>query len=139
MENRYVQLKRKQEEERNNFPMAFAFSDQQFKEAMEKLGLKETDTDKVYSIGGGGIIRKTDSEALSGLIKKHDKEMKEAIANDDTGEGFIFEMFSYELANHEYGYTRELEPTLDALGFTFDEVNADTKLLHGLNKARREF
>jgi hypothetical protein len=137
MTNSYLVLKKKQQEEVNNFPMAFAFNEKQFEEAMEKLGLKKTDTHKVYSFGGGGIYRRTDSEALRNMFDRHEKEMKEAIDNDSTGEGFIFDMFNYELANHEFGYTWDSEPTLEALGLTMEEVQANEKLLHGFNKAKK--
>lgn len=46
-------------------------------------------------------------------------------------------MFLYELANHEYGYTGELEDTLDALGYTAEDINADKRLLHGLERATK--
>lgn len=138
MTNTYLVLKQKHQEEVNNFPMVFAFNNKQFEEAMAKLGLTATDTDKIHSIGGGGYIRKTDSAALSELLDRHDKEMKEAIDSDTSGNGFIFDMFSYELANHEYNYTGEIGPTLDALGLTIDEINACDKLLYGLKKACRE-
>lgn len=138
MTNTYSILKQKHQEEVNNFPMGFAFSKKQLEEAMEKLGLTATDTDKVVSIGGGGFIRKTDSEALGEMWSRQKKEMKDAIDNDTTGDGFIFDMFAYELANHEYGYTGEIEPALDALGLTIDEINASESLLYGLNKAVKE-
>lgn len=137
MTNAYLILKRKQQEEVNNFPMVFAFSDKQFEEGMEKLGLTATDTSEVYSIGGGGIIRKTDSKTFGDMLEMQKKEMDEAIEADTTGDGFIFDMFSYELANHEYSYTWDIEPTLDALGLTIDEVNASDKLLNGLKKAKK--
>jgi hypothetical protein len=138
MSNTYLILKRKHQEDVNNFPMVFAFSNKQFEEAMEKLGLTVADTDKIYSIGGGGYMRKTDSEAWSEMLDRHSKEMKEAIDSDSTGEGFIFDMFAHELANHEYSYTGEIDPTLDALGLTIDEVNANAKLQRGLEMARKK-
>lgn len=138
MTNQYLILKQKYQEEVNSFPMVFAFSNEQFDEGMSKLGLTAADTDKVCSIGGGGFIRKEDSNSLSEMFNRHKKEMQAAIDNDPTGDGFILDMFDYELANHEYSYTWEIEPTLDALGLTVDDVNADSRLLHGLNKARKQ-
>lgn len=135
MANQYLALKKKHQEEVSNFPMVFAFNKEQFGKAMEQLGLSVDDTDKIYSIGGGGYIRKIDSEALHEMFERHGKERQEAIDNDETGDGFIYDMFSYELANHEYGYTGEIEDTLDALGLTYDEVNANEKLLYAFNKA----
>lgn len=135
MSNLYLVLKKKQEEEVNNFPMVFAFNNDQFKDAMEKLGLSVDDTDKIYSIGGGGYIRKIDSAAMNDMFERHTEEMQTAIASDPTGDGFIFDMFNYELANHEFVINRDVDPTLDALGFTIDEVNANERLIHGLNRA----
>jgi hypothetical protein len=136
MANKYLELKNKMQKEVDNFPMVFAFSNEQFKEAMEKLGLTENDTDKIYSIGGGGYIRKTDSEAFGELIERHEKEMQAEIDKDETGEGFIKDMFYYELCNHEYSYTRDTESTLDALDLTIQEVRASEKLSHGLQLAK---
>ena len=46
-------------------------------------------------------------------------------------------MFLAELADHEYGYTGDDDDTLDALGYTMEQVMADKRLLHGFEKARR--
>jgi len=135
MANAYYELKQKHQAEVNNFPMVFAFSKQQFAEAMEKLGLTEADTDKIYSIGGGGFIRKSDSDAFGEMFKRHAKEMQEAVDADSTGDGFVFDMFNYELANHEYVLTYDVQPALDALDLTIEQVNTDPKLKHALEKA----
>ena len=119
--NDYLSLKNKHEKEFNEFPMVFAFNDEQFKEGMKSLGLKITDTDKVYRGIAGGFYKKTDSKRLKDLLKKHATEMKEAIMADTTGEGFIYDMFNYELANHEYCVTMSIESTIDALGLTIEE------------------
>lgn len=131
MEN-YLEMKRRHEKEVNSFPMMFAFNNEQFKEGMEKLGLKENETDKIYSIGGGGYIRRSDSKSLSELMNKHDREFDEAVKESDD---FIFEMFDYELSNHEYCVTYDVSDTLRALGFTHEEVKANSRLSEGLKKA----
>lgn len=137
--NAYRELKEKQQAEVNAFPMFFAFSQSQFDEGMKKLGLEPDETDKIYKLGNtGGFYRKSDSKALHDMFDRHDKETEDAIAADETGEGFIADMFSYELSNHEYGYTRDVEPALMALGLTLDEINADQRLVHGLHKAHKE-
>ena len=135
MTNQYQILKEKQQKEFNAFPMGAAFSRKQFEEMMEKWGLLPSDKDKIVSIGSGCFIRKTDREALKELIERLDAEQQKAIADDTTGDGFIFDMFLYELGNHEYCITHDLEETLEALGLTIEEINADSRLLHGLNKA----
>ena len=137
--NAYQEMKARQQKEFDAFPMSAAFSNQQFKDMMEKWGLTVNDTDKICSIGGGCYIRKTDKEALCALINRLNNEKENAIAADLTGDGFIFDMFVYELANHEYCITYDLEDTLDALGLTAEQINADKRLTHGLNKAIKHY
>ncbi len=133
--NKYQQLKDKQEKEFNEFPLGAAFSKKQFAEMMAKWNLTVNDTDKIISIGSGCFIRKADKEQFKQLNEKLNKEIKDAVAEDKTGDSFILDMFLYELANHEYCITCELDETLDALHLTIDEINSDKRLLHGLNKA----
>lgn len=134
--NKYRALKDKQQKEVNDFPMFFAFNQKQFEEGMAKLGLSPDDTDKIYKLGNtGGFYRKSDSEALMEMFLRHSKEMAEAIKADKTGEGFIYDMFNYELGNHEYGYTWDPEPTLIACNMTMEEIKADARLLRGWEKA----
>lgn len=137
MKNLYVELKERHSKEFNNFPCFFAFNQDQFNEGMEKLGLTKNDTDKIYRGIGGMFYKKSDSQKLKDMLNRHDREMKQAIKNDITGEGFIFDMFNYELANHEYCWTMDIEDTIDALGITLEEINNNEQLLHGLNKAKQ--
>ena len=137
--NAYQEMKDRQQKEFDAFPIGAAFSNQQFQQMMKKWGLTVNDTDKICSIGGGCYIRKTDKEALRDLINRLNKEKQDAIAADTTGDGFIFDMFVYELANHEYCITYDLEDTLDALGLTAEQINADKRLTHSLNKAIKHY
>ena len=139
MKNQYEILKNRHQKEFNQFPLGAAFNEKQFDEMMEKWGLLSTDTDKILRIGSGCYIRKSDKEEFKALINRLDKEQNEAIADDQTGDGFIFDMFIYELANHEYCITHDLEDTLNALGLSIEEINADARLLHGLKKAITEY
>lgn len=136
--NKYRELKEKQGKEVNEFPMMFAFSNKQFAEGMAKLGLKENETNKLLSIGAGGFIRKSDRKAFDDMFVRQEKELKKAIEEDLTGEGFIYNMFNYELGNHEYCITWELDETLNTLGLTMEEINSNENLLHGLKKAIEE-
>lgn len=137
--NKYTELKDSQQEEINAFPLGAAFSNKQFAEMMNKWGLTENDTDKIYSIGGGCYIRKSDHTAFHEMLDRHEKERKDAIAADTTGNGYIYDMFYSELANHEYCITLDLEDTIYALGLSVDEINADNRLLRGLNKALKQY
>lgn len=136
--NRYADLKQRQQEEFAAFPMQFAFSDRQFAEAMAALGLTPADTDKVYKAPGGGIYRREDGPRLKEMMDRFDRELQSAIADDPTGDGFIYEMFLFELGNHEYGCTGDLSETLYALAYTPDSIRADPRLSHGLERARLE-
>lgn len=134
--NKYTEMKNRHQKEFNNFPMQFAFNKQQFEEGMKNLGITPEQTDKIYKLSGtGGFYLKSDSEKLHRLLEKNNKELQDAIDNDKTGENFIFDMFNYELANHEYCYTRSTESTLDALGYTQKNIDNNDNLKNGLRKA----
>lgn len=135
--NKYMELKNKIQKEVDEFPMGFAFSNEQFEKMKEELGVKEDS--ELLSIGAGGFIRKTDKDAFHELFNNKAKRIDEAIAEDKTGEGFIKDMFLYELANHEYCITYDLEDTLYALDLTYDEVMNDERLLRGLTLAKNEY
>ncbi len=134
----YVALRERQQKEVNDFPLGFAFSDSQFEEMMKEWGLKPTDTDKIARIGGGGFVRKCDSEELHRLFDRHSKELQGEIDADEEGTGFVKEMFLYEMYNHEYGYTGDPEDTLMALGLTAEDINNDPKLNAGFCAAHTE-
>ena len=138
--NKYREMKARQSKEINSFPMFFAFNNEQFAEGMRKLGLEPTDTDKIYKLGGtGGFYRKTDGAKLKDMFDRHDKEMADAIAEDTTGDGFIFDMFLYELANHEYCITYDYEDTFMAVGLTREEIYGNNSLVAGLEKATKKY
>lgn len=140
MMNRYADMRRRQQQAVNALPIGFAFSNKRFDEMMRSWGLDpEKDLDKIYKLGDtGGFYKKTDAQLIRNTFNKHDAELQAAIAEDTTGEGFIYEMFLYELDNHEYGYTRDTEDALDALGYTADEVLGAPRLKRGIEKAVTE-
>jgi hypothetical protein len=124
-------MKERHQQEINEFPMFFAFGNQQFEEGIRKLGLEPSDTDKIYNIGAGGYIRKTDAKRLQEIFDRHERELRNAMAN----EKFAYDAFDYELGNHEYVITYDITDTLNALGFTIEEVENDEMLSDALNKA----
>ena len=137
--NKYAELRNRQQKEFDALPLGFAFSQKQFDEMMQDWGLdSEKDIKNIYSIGAGGYIQKKDADLLHKTYASHEKEMAAAITDDKTGDGFIYQMFLYELNNHEYGYTGDSEETLDALDYTMEQVQADARLLHGFEKARKK-
>lgn len=73
----YKEMQQRHQKEVNEFEgMFFAFSNKQLKEGLEKVGLNENDTDKIYSIDGGGFIRKDRSEAFHAMFKRQREEAK---------------------------------------------------------------
>lgn len=135
--NQYLEMKKRQQEEINQLPLGFAFSNKQFEEMMQNWGLSPTDTDKICSIGAGGYIQKKDLMLLSRTLERHSNERDAAIAADKTGDGFIYEMFLTELADQEFGYTGDAESTLFALGYEWKQIEDDARLRHGLEKAEK--
>jgi hypothetical protein len=134
--NTYQELRDRQQEEVNAFPIAFAFNDTQFAAGMRKLGLDPSETDRICGLAGtGGFYRRNDADALHEMLDRHEKERQDAMAGDSTGDGYIFDMFFCELADHEYGYTRDLTDTLEALEFTTEDIEKDKRLQRGLKKA----
>lgn len=127
----YLQMKARHQKEVEAFPMAFAFNNEQFADGMKKLNIEVTDTKNILSIGGSGFIRRTDADNLSAMFDRIHAEEAEARKNDD----YLFQMFAYELANHEYNYTWDLTDTLQSLGLTFAEVKANQQLHDALVKA----
>jgi hypothetical protein len=135
MTNLYKELKNNHQNEVNSFPIFFAFSEDQFEEGMKTLRLKPYEKELICSVGMGGFILKADVEDYNNMFSRQDEEMKLSINDYETGENFIFDMFNYELSNHEYTYTYEIDDTISALGFTIEEIEADERLLRGLNRA----
>lgn len=132
---KYTELKDRQQTEVNEFPLGFAFGQEQFDRMMREWGLNPEDTDKIYSIGGGGFVRKSDADAMHEMFARHEAERK-AMMNDDD---YLYDMFRYELANHEYGYTYDVSDTLDALGLTLEQINTDKKLSKAFDKALKKY
>lgn len=135
----YRELRDRQQKEFNELPLGFAFSDKQFDEMMGKWGLApEKDLDKIYRIPGGGFIQKKDHKHFHEVLDRHNAEMEAAKAADEDGTGFLYQMFLFELDNHEYGYTGEYEDTLESLGLTMKDVHKSVRLTRALEKAAKE-
>jgi len=133
--NVYSELNERHQQEFNEFPMVFAFSKEQLDKAMVKLGLDPGDTDKVVGFFGGGIYRKSDQGKLDELLERQRREKQQAIDDDKTGKGYIFHMFYAVLDGHEFGFTEELDDSLELLGLTMEEIEKSKPLKRGLKLA----
>ena len=135
----YEELKQRHQREVNELPFFFAFSNEQFSAGMAKFNLSPDDTDKIYRFPGtGGYYLRTDAKLIHDTLNRHEAERKAAIEADTKGDCYIFQMFLYELRNHEFPYTWRLDDTLDALGLTIEEVDNSIPLTNGLRKAIAE-
>ena len=105
---KYPELQDKIQAEITAFPMVFAFSKEQLKEALRKLNAKPSEC---VNIGSGGIIKATDQKAYYEMHKRID-DMKEEAMEDDA---FLIEAIRYELGNHEYSYTHDPTDAIECL------------------------
>lgn len=143
MSNLYQTMRDRQQAEVNDYLKEgafFAFSDKQFKAGLEKLGIAEEDAGKRLSRLGstGGYMVKERVAGLKALLDKNDQERQEAIEDPETGRQFVFDMFFYELNNHEYIITGSTEETLDALGLSWEDIKKSPILSQELNRAENE-
>lgn len=92
----YLDLMKKQQEELTNFPIAYAFSDKQLEEALEKLGAKKEECISMF--GHGDILKKSDVPAFKEMMKRHKQELLDAMKDVEFAEA----AFLYEMDNHEY-------------------------------------
>lgn len=110
----YLDLQKKHQEEFNNFPIAYAFNGKQLEEALEKLGAKKEEC--VTYMGHGDIMKRTDVPAFKEMLKRHTKEMHNALLDVNFAEA----AFLYEMDNHEYAINWDGDA--DVLGcFAIDE------------------
>ena len=94
----YKEWKNRRQSEFNALPIFYAFGQKQFREQMEKRGLTENDTDKIYAIGCGGYYLKSDADVVRAYFEKPDT--LPGLMGDS---GFAKSAFYYEMCNHEYG------------------------------------
>lgn len=132
--SKYTTLKDAWQKRYDEFPMGFAFSEQQLQEQLEKLGVKSKED--VVSIGvGGGFIRKTDIDAFKQMTKEvHDEQVK---ARDD--DEYLYQMFVYEMGNCEYQLTYDTQYVLEmGCNMRISDLK-DARVAKIWNKAKKDF
>ena len=95
----YEEFKQAQQRELDAFMekhVFFAFSNEQFREGLEKLDLAHDD--KVVSIGAGGFCRKSKVKDFIALLDKKRRGLSEHMVDFD----FAYDAFMREMYNHEY-------------------------------------
>ena len=124
----YREFKEMKQKEFNALPTMFAFSKKQLEEQMEKLG---TNKSEIVNLGYGLFMRKQDVYMLDAFEGKYEAMQKELMENDD----FLLDAFLYELRNHEYIVTYEVEDALEVFDLTVEDVKNDKRMLVAINKA----
>lgn len=139
--NLYTQLKATQQKRVNKYMEGctfFAFTDKQFSEGLKQLNI-EGKEGAIVSLGDtGGYILKEKVKGFMDILKQNRAEFERALADQDTGRQFAFDMFYTELANHEYSYTGNQWEALDALGITADDLKSSAMLQEALAEAKAE-
>jgi len=130
---KYEELKAKHQQEVNDLPIYFAFGNEQLEKLTQELGFKDQDEllKNVFTIGAGSIILNKDKDKVFNTFLEHDKAMLKAFENDE----FLLSAFEYELANHEYIITYEIEPTLCALGIKLTEYQTNERYKNIMQQA----
>ncbi len=100
----YQEYRKQRQEQVNALPIFWAFSNEQFLNAMRERGYrprKDTEpsyyADEVCSIGGGGYFLKKDKDVIVDFFNQPDpldEMMKDPAFAEDA--------FMYEMGNHEY-------------------------------------
>ena len=129
----YWDLKKKHEQEISDFPIAFAFSDEQLEKALEKLGADISEVCTVLKCGD--VVKKTDAKALLDMLRRHEQEIVDLILGD---ENVAYETFLSEMDNHEYAINWDGDDdVLGCFNLTYDDL-VDLDLINAYNKARHE-
>lgn len=110
----YLDLQKRQQQELTDFPIAYAFSDKQLTEALEKLGAEKSECVTVF--GHGDVVKKKDVPALLAMLKRHTQELHDALQDKDFAEA----AFLYEMDNHEYAINWDGDADIFAC-FSLDE------------------
>ena len=92
----YLELQKQQRKELEDFPIAYAFNEEQLKQALEKLNATKKECVTVW--GCGDILKRTDVPAFKEMLKRHREEIHELLKDEQAAE----EAFLYEMDNHEY-------------------------------------
>lgn len=137
MGNQYAIMLNKHQHEHDNFEGIGACIAKQFEQEMfKKLGV--SGFDEVVHLGWGMFCRKDRLDDYKAMIERQHKELDDAIKADQTGAGFVKDMFYYELANHECQLTGDPTDALMALGYSIKQVREDKVLFNGYQLAINE-
>ena len=115
----YLDVKNRHQKEFEEFPIAYAFNDEQLKEALAKLGATKEECVSVF--GHGDIVKRENADKLIELLEYQREELLQRMRDNPI---FAEEAFLYEMDNHEYAINHSGdEDVLDRFGITFEHIN----------------
>lgn len=116
----YEEMIKKHSKEVEKFPIIWAFGKDQLENGLREWGLttKNSDLQKIVSIGCGGYMRKTDIAEWHNLLKKQDKELRELMKDFD----WLVDAFEYEMWNHEYDINMDADYDVLSCFYNVDKL-----------------
>lgn len=118
MKTAYEKLTDRQRKEFNELPIAYAFNDEQLKEALERLGVNDI-SECCTIFGHGDIVKKENAHKVIDTMKRHNQEIHEAMKDPE----FAYDAFLYEMKNHEYAINWSAdEDVLSCFGMDTDDL-----------------
>lgn len=131
-EKTYKEFKKEKQEKFDNFEgKIFAFSKTQLEKGMKRLNAEPKD---FYNMGCGMFILKSRIKEFEKMMDDFDNELKEKLHQDYN---FCYDAFKYELSNHEYNITYELNDTLNSLDLAYEEVMNNEIIKKALENAKK--
>lgn len=122
----YLDLQKRHQKELEDFPITYAFNDEQLEEALEKLGATKEECITVF--GHGDIVKREDAKRFIEMLERHTKEIKQHLIDDVE---FAEAAFLYEMDNHEYAINWSAdEDVLDCFCIDWEFIRK-----HGLQMA----
>ena len=93
----YLDLKTRHEKEVSEYPIAYAFNEEQLERALEKLGATKEECVTVF--GHGDIVKRENAKPFIAMLERHTEEIKQKLIDDVE---FAEAAFLEEMDNHEY-------------------------------------
>lgn len=136
----YLGMRNRHEREYNELARSlgalafFAFGDRQLEQKIAAYKQAGGDPDKLVYAGAGMYGQEEAIDRLVDLSHAHNEEEDHALR---TSREFAIQAFKAEMDNHEYGWSREDEVVLEALGLEEDDLVGD--LADWYEEARKSY
>ena len=132
---KYRDMTNRHQAEVNALPIYFAFSEKQFKDMLLRMGVSNPKAE-LYRSAGGGFYRKADAKLVRSTFARVAKELRDALT---TSYEFAVDAFRFELANHEFCITYDLDDTIGALGLVIEDFDRYPMLKNALVEAEKQY